>query len=256
MKLVKNSFQINATQTLITLDQYGDPRPAVTYGGRWSRTGLTGDPTFVEEGSFPILRKREFIQELLYPMHNPGAERQDPAPFFFEGHGAENYTIYPADIGRYKTALAAWLAFRRSGELEPFVFDDPVGRDARHFTLDRFRTSGHLTAYEAEELLPRLSTWAVLEMETDQPDWEERTVWIHSAMGSASRTGTTGAYVFTREGETCVWESGGYTYRNVYSAKEQRWYKTRWIEGVSGSLEYEIEEDSGEWTSEPTEVKD
>lgn len=242
-KFVKNTDTINFSTALV-IWRKGDgseaPRPALVRGGTQSRTGLTRTPTWKEEGAFPILREREYLSAIM--------EGKKVGFWYFTGHGARDYEIRCATPELLRPALLAWQEFRQTGCTLPQQATEE-SKKARNFTLN-FKSYTHLTPYEAEEMLPRFSEWASMEVEEE----EDGTTYIHTSMGTARRNNDWECYIFTPQGHVCEWEGeDGWHYKNTYRCTDsttQRWYLERCkVENGQYFHEWEITEDERNWTT-------
>lgn len=252
-KFVKTDAIINYANTLVVLDEGSSmPSPSALRGGVWSRSGLTGENPFAEEGAFPILRKLEFLQAI---------ERgESPAPYYFTGHGAGEYTIFQAPpIEEIEAALAAWKEFRAKGGAEPKAYEG-AGIMARAWTLNGFKEAMFLTAREAQEILPQRSEWAVWEEEEDEDGkWTQ----IRTNLGHATQsTGELGweGWHFTPQNQACTFQLEGDTWEyhtRVETLPDEvivRRQRTK-VEDGRTIFQWEIEEDSFEWTEDVTQAK-
>lgn len=218
-KFVKNSAIIDATSTLVVVE--GDTlRPAAIRGGYSSRTGLTLAPMWVEEGAVPLLRKREFLAEVL-------AGKYQGIPWYFEGHGAGGWQGHEvADMGALRDALVAWDKFRREGGMIPSSASDEA-RLARSYTLHGLQDGCYLTAHEATELLPKWSTWAELEEDPEDEDGIAARVWAERGHAWTCDT-KEGIWNFVPEGEASTWvDEEGWTYRSTLVCAEKAWIGDR-----------------------------
>lgn len=246
-KFVKNADTINFCTALVTHSEVeGVLLPAATKGGSSSRTGLTRTPTWKEENSFPILRKREFLFAV--------EERREVQPYYFIGHGARKFEIHKADTLAISAAISAWNQFRKTGLNQPNT-DTEESRLARSHTLRGFREGLVLTFYEAEEMLPRVSEWASMEVD------DEGYVHIASSKGTAYREAAWGYYMWIPQGTTHQWvsEFDGWAYRNRYhcTEKDQRWFLERWRDENGTHLhEWEVTEDQRNWTASLEEARE
>jgi hypothetical protein len=254
-KYIKTTETVNFGLTFVVLNPMSEvPVPAQIRGGRSSRSGLTIEAPFVQEGAFPILRRLEFLQAV-----ESGAFPA-PAPYYFTGHGAEGgYDIFQAPpIAVLKTAIDAWKEFRAHGGQEPRAYEE-AGIMARAWTLNRFREAMFLTKKEATEILPGRAEWAVWEEEEE--DGKEPWVQIRTNLGyvthSPSEEGWEGWY-FTPQNQTCTFELDEWEYHTrvettpdeiVVRRERRRMEDGKWI------IQYETEEDSCEWTEDVTQVK-
>jgi hypothetical protein len=248
-KFVKTASTVNFGQTLVVLDEGAYmPRPAALRGGTWSRSGLTGECPFAEEGSFLILRRLEFLQAV--------GRGESPAPYYFVGHGAQGgYDIFQSPpVAEIQTALAAWKEFRTKGGVEPQA-DEEAGIMARAWTLHRFQEAMFLTQKEATEILPQRAEWAVWE-EEETEEGKEPWVQIRTNLGyvthSPSEEGWEG-WFFTPQNHTCRFVMDEWDYRTwaettpdeVVVRRERRKMdesQQHWV------YQWEAEEDSCEWT--------
>jgi hypothetical protein len=224
-KFLKNATVISATTTLAMVEG-NNLRPAIVRGGYISRTGLTAIPMWVEEGAVTLLRKREFLAEIL-------SKNYQGIPWYFTGHGAEGWqAVRVEDLDGLKAALAEWDAFRRHGGPVPSATSEEA-RMARAYTLHGMMEGCYLTDHEATELLPRWSTWA--EMEEDEEDEDGVAARVWASRGHAWTADTKeGVWNFSPEGETSTWtDAEGWAYRSTLSVQARAWVgeRTRQKEG-------------------------
>lgn len=216
---VKNSATIDATSTIVMVED-GNIRPATVRGGYSSRTGLTAIPMWVEEGAVTILRKREFLAEVM------SGEYQG-IPWYFNGHGAMDWQAVKVEyMEGLKTALRDWDNFRRNGGDIPSTSNEEA-RMARAYTLHGLREGCYITGYEAVELLPKWSEWASMEEDPEDEDGIAARVW--ASRGHAWTADTKeGVWNFVPEGETSTWtDAEGWNYRSTLSVKDKAWIGQR-----------------------------
>ena len=233
-KYTKNRHEINAFQGLAVM-QNNKPIPAKIIGGRTSRSGKTLFPTWVEEQSFVLFRRDEFILKIADSLREDTPPNIE-CPYFFTGHGTNWETIREVDIQGLRIALDEWMRFRKEGANLPpsSTFEEKL---AREYSLASFRTEGYITKFEALELLPRWSTWA--EMEEYEAE-SHFTIW--SERGHAWTSGE--FFRFVPEGHLYTWTHEEWEYYSRLSCSDRRWYKHRQKEGT---IEVEKTEDSGIW---------
>lgn len=216
---VKNSATIDATSTIVVVED-GNIRPATVRGGYSSRTGLTTIPMWVEEGGVTLLRKREFLAEIL-------SKNYQGIPWYFTGHGAEGWqAVRVEDLDGLKAALAEWDAFRRQGGPVPSATSEEA-RMARAYTLHGLREGCYITGYEATELLPKWSEWASMEEDPEDEDGIAARVW--ASRGHAWTADTReGTWNFVPEGESSTWtDEEGWNYRSTLSVQDRTWVGER-----------------------------
>lgn len=218
-KFIKNSATIDATTTLVVIEN-NNFRPAIVRGGYVSRTGLTATPRWVEEGAVIILRKREFLAEVLDGVYQGG-------PWYFIGHGAKDWGGCKVDdMDGLKAALAEWDNFRRHGGPVPSATSEE-GRLARSYTLHGMMEGCYITGYEATELLPKWSEWASMEEDEEDEDGVAARVW--ASRGHAwTCDAKEGIWNFVPEGESSTWtDEEGWTYQSTLSVKDKAWIGQR-----------------------------
>jgi hypothetical protein len=205
-------------------------------GGRTSRSGLTIDPAWVEEGA-------------LFAMRSDSLPINDvPSPLVvFEEHGTNPQLIRELDREAYIRSVEEWTSWRREyGRAQPELSLEEHYLAKRN---TRDLPGAYLTRGEAMEgLLMRNSAlpgaWFSVEEDLDEPetsnmrwDWEVSVPGVGNAYGfSSSKDTPPDRWGFTRDG-AIIPDQGeeGWTQQREFRVilngeRFSQWMYTRWTE--------------------------
>lgn len=238
-KFIPSTTQIDATQALFTLFDYGNAvKAALTYGGQSSRSGLTYWPKWVEQGAVMGFRKDAL----------PKGEI-DGDFVVFEGHGTAPENMQLINATEWNKAVHNWSEFREGFEPQKPAFsfvNELVRRATRSYSNGSALTEGEANA---------LARFPGAYMEIHDADHDgDILVSIRGGIVTCYKTiwadGSPSNFKCWTDGETTSWVEMGITY--LIENGRVRAYKGNWKSSKTCAIWdmwFEISEGPWETTS-------